>query len=113
MSRTSTVSLPTARANSMPRATVASVVSGARTTSTRRMAGTGLKKCSPTTWLDRPEAAPSSWIDNQLVRRFDRGHVEPGGAGHERDTRAHDPAADDGRLRHDATSLLGRSSLRR
>src|SRR5207237_8860531 len=41
------------------------------------------------------------------------GGGKAGGARHERGAGAHDPAADDGRPRHDAASLGGRSALRR
>src|SRR5680860_275975 len=56
-SRTSIVSLPRVAQNASARSTITSSVSGARMTSTRLIAGTGLKKCRPSTCAGRPAAA--------------------------------------------------------
>src|SRR5207302_8246460 len=74
--------------------------------------GQPLQLCAPLAGLGLEPLDPLASGGEQLVGRLDRRHGEPGGAGHEGDAGPHDPAADDGRLRHDA-SLGGRSSLRR
>ncbi len=66
-SRISTVSLPSAWQKSSARPSVAALVSTELTTSTSRIAGTGLKKCVPTTWPGRSLAAPSTSIGSPLV----------------------------------------------
>src|SRR5918996_5799040 len=53
---------PSSPASATTAWTVASEVSGPRTTSTRAMTGTGLKKCMPTTWSGRAVTAASEAI---------------------------------------------------
>src|ERR1043165_899701 len=59
--------LPQASPNARAAAKDSSDVAGVRTTSTRRMSCTGLKKWSPTTCAGRPEALAHSAIGNDDV----------------------------------------------
>src|ERR671935_124865 len=85
---------PTLLAHSVTVLTAVSSVRIVRTTSTSFISGTGLKKCTPSTWPGRLVAAAIAVTFHELVIGLDEEHVVAGLRRHLHDPRAHEPAAD-------------------